>query len=54
MTVTLFIPCFVDLMFPRVGICIVQIFEKLGHKVEYPAELACCGQPAFNSGYWDG
>jgi len=53
MTVTLFIPCFVDLMFPRVGISIVQIFEKLGHSVEYPAELACCGQPAFNSGYWD-
>jgi len=32
MTVTLFIPCFVDLMYPRVGISIVQILEKLGHK----------------------
>ena len=53
MTVTLFIPCFVDLMFPRVGISIVQIFEKLGHTVAYPEELTCCGQPAFNSGYWD-
>jgi L-lactate dehydrogenase complex protein LldE len=52
MTVTLFIPCFVDLMFPRVGISIVEIFEKLGHKIEYPEELTCCGQPAFNSGYW--
>jgi len=52
MTVTLFIPCFVDLMFPRVGISIVQIFEKLGHTVEYPEDLTCCGQPAFNSGYW--
>lgn len=52
MTVTLFIPCFVDLMFPRVGISIVQILEKLGHKVEYPEDLTCCGQPAFNSGYW--
>jgi L-lactate dehydrogenase complex protein LldE len=52
MTVTLFIPCFVDLMYPRVGISIVEIFEKLGHKVEYPEELTCCGQPAFNSGYW--
>src|SRR3954465_2845325 len=52
MTVTLFIPCFVDLMFPRVGISIVEIFEKLGHQVEYPEELTCCGQPAFNSGYW--
>src|SRR5947207_1298023 len=53
MTITLFIPCFVDLMFPRVGISIVEIFEKLGHKVECPEAVACCGQPAFNSGYWD-
>ena len=52
MTVTLFIPCFVDLMFPRVGISIVQLLEGLGHTIDYPEELACCGQPAFNSGYW--
>jgi L-lactate dehydrogenase complex protein LldE len=52
MRVTLFIPCFVDLMFPNVGICIVKILEQLGHSVECPDELACCGQPAFNSGYW--
>jgi L-lactate dehydrogenase complex protein LldE len=38
---------------PRVGISIVQILERLGHTVEYPEELACCGQPAFNSGYWN-
>ena len=53
MTVTLFIPCFVDLLFPRVGIGIVEILEKLGHKIDFPEELNCCGQPAFNSGYWD-
>ena len=53
MKVTLFIPCFVDLMFPRVGISMVQILEGLGHEVECPEELACCGQPPFNSGYWD-
>jgi L-lactate dehydrogenase complex protein LldE len=53
MTITLFIPCFVDLLYPRVGISIVQIFEKLGHKVDFAEELNCCGQPAFNSGYWD-
>jgi L-lactate dehydrogenase complex protein LldE len=50
--VTLFIPCFVDLCYPRVGISIVQILERLGHEIDYPEELACCGQPAFNSGYW--
>src|ERR1051326_5721569 len=50
--VTLFIPCFVDLMFQQVGISMVNILERLGHTVECPGELACCGQPAFNSGYW--
>jgi L-lactate dehydrogenase complex protein LldE len=53
MTITLFIPCFVDLMYPKVGISMVQILERLGHKINYPEELVCCGQPAFNSGYWD-
>jgi L-lactate dehydrogenase complex protein LldE len=53
MTVTLFIPCFVDLMYPRVGISMVQILERLGHTVSCPEDLACCGQPAFNSGYWE-
>lgn len=52
MTVTLFIPCFVDLLYPRVGISVVEILEKLGHKIDFPEELNCCGQPAFNSGYW--
>src|SRR6266496_4622209 len=50
--VTLFIPCFVDMMYPKVGISMVQILERLGHTVECPEQLACCGQPAFNSGYW--
>ncbi|HVV00074.1 MAG TPA: (Fe-S)-binding protein [Verrucomicrobiae bacterium] len=53
MKITLFIPCFVDLLFPRVGISMVRILERLGHTIEFPEELACCGQPAFNSGYWD-
>lgn len=53
MTITLFIPCFVDLMYPRVGISMVQILERLGHTVECPDSVACCGQPAYNSGYWD-
>src|SRR5512141_21067 len=53
MTVTLFIPCFVDLLYPRVGMAMVKILEKLGHKVAVPEGPACCGQPAFNTGYWD-
>jgi L-lactate dehydrogenase complex protein LldE len=53
MTITLFIPCFIDQCFPQVGISVVKILEKLGHKVVYPTEQTCCGQPAFNSGAWD-
>jgi L-lactate dehydrogenase complex protein LldE len=53
MKITLFIPCFVDMCYPRVGISMVQILEKLGHTVECPEDITCCGQPAFNSGYWE-
>lgn len=53
MTITLFIPCFVDAVFPRAGISMVQILEGLGHKVLCPEKISCCGQPPFNSGYWD-
>jgi L-lactate dehydrogenase complex protein LldE len=53
MKVSLFIPCFVDLCFPRVGISIVEILERLGHEIDFHEEQTCCGQPAFNSGYWE-
>jgi len=53
MIVTLFIPCFVDALFPRAGISMVQILERLGHQVACPKALVCCGQPAFNAGYWE-
>ena len=53
MTVTLFIPCFVDALFPRAGISMVEILERLGHAVVFPEQITCCGQPPFNSGYWD-
>jgi L-lactate dehydrogenase complex protein LldE len=42
-----------DALFPRAAISMVQILEQLGHQVLYPEEIACCGQPPFNSGYWD-
>jgi L-lactate dehydrogenase complex protein LldE len=52
MKVTLFIPCFIDLFYPQVGVSMVKILERLGHQVDCPDEPACCGQPAFNTGYW--
>jgi L-lactate dehydrogenase complex protein LldE len=53
MKITFFAPCFVDMFYPRAAISIVEILERLGHTVEVPEAIACCGQPAFNSGYWD-
>ncbi len=51
--ITLFIPCFVDQLFPAVGISAVRIFEKLGHTVDFKEAIFCCGQPSFNGGYWE-
>jgi L-lactate dehydrogenase complex protein LldE len=51
--VSLFIPCFIDRVYPHVGACIVKVLERLGCEVDYPEGQTCCGQPAFNSGYWD-
>jgi len=41
-----------DALFPRAGISMVHILERLGHRVICPEEIACCGQPPFNSGYF--
>ena len=53
MRVGLFIPCFIDQLFPNVGIAMVQVLRRLKLEVDYPAEQTCCGQPAFNTGYWN-
>ncbi len=53
MKITLFIPCFINTCYPQAGMAMVRIFEELGHTVAFREELVCCGQPAFNSGYWD-
>jgi len=50
--VTLFIPCLVDQFFPETAISVVKVLRRVGVEVEYPTGQTCCGQPAFNSGYW--
>ena len=50
--VQLFIPCFVDQLYPETGMNMVKVLEKLGCKVYYNPRQTCCGQPAFNAGYW--
>ena len=51
MKVGLFIPCYVDQFYPKVGIATLQLLEKFGCEVGYPANQTCCGQPMANSGY---
>lgn len=53
MNVELFIPCFIDQLYPETAYNTVKVLEKAGCKVTYNAEQTCCGQPAFNAGYWD-
>lgn len=53
MRVQLFIPCFVDQLFPETAFNMIRILEKVGCVVSYNPEQTCCGQPAFNAGYWD-
>ncbi len=47
----LFIPCFVDSIYPRVGVATFKILKDLGFEVIYPKSQTCCGQPLFNSGF---
>ncbi|MFD0670189.1 (Fe-S)-binding protein [Cohnella sp. GCM10027633] len=53
MKVSLFITCLSDAIYPRVGEAIVRLLAKHGVKVDFPPVQTCCGQPAFNSGYWN-
>ena len=53
MIVEIFIPCFIDQIYPETAMNMVKVLEKIGCGVNYNPEQTCCGQPAFNVGYWD-
>ncbi|MDZ7373807.1 MAG: (Fe-S)-binding protein [candidate division KSB1 bacterium] len=53
MEVWLFVPCLVDQFYPEVGEGMARILARLGCRVHYPPAQTCCGQPAFNTGYWE-
>jgi L-lactate dehydrogenase complex protein LldE len=53
MIVDIFIPCFIDQIYPETAANMVKILERLGCGVNYNPEQTCCGQPAFNAGYRD-
>ena len=52
MDIQLFIPCYIDQLYPETGFNTIKILEKAGCNVLYNPKQTCCGQPAFNSGYW--
>ncbi len=45
--------CLVDLFFPEAGMAGIQLLRRAGVKVLFPEGQTCCGQPAFNCGYWE-
>lgn len=53
MEVDIFIPCFIDQVYPETGMNMVKVLEKLGVTVYYNDQQTCCGQMSFNSGFWD-
>jgi L-lactate dehydrogenase complex protein LldE len=53
MIVDIFIPCFVDQIYPQTAMNMVKVLEKAGCSVNYNPAQTCCGQPAFNGGYWE-
>jgi L-lactate dehydrogenase complex protein LldE len=53
MKVQIFIPCFVDQLYPQTAFNMIKVLEKAGCTVQYNPSQTCCGQPAFNAGFWD-
>ncbi len=53
MNVQIFVPCFVDQLFPATAFNMVELLERAGCTVQYNSNQTCCGQPAFNAGFRD-
>jgi L-lactate dehydrogenase complex protein LldE len=51
--VALFIPCYIDQFYPRIAEATANLLRRQGIEVVFPEGQTCCGQPAFNSGYWE-
>ncbi|AIY11372.1 Fe-S oxidoreductase [Paenibacillus polymyxa] len=53
MKVSLFITCLSDAIYPKVGEAMARLLARYGVELEFPKVQTCCGQPSYNSGYWD-
>ena len=52
-TISIFIPCIVDLVYPEIGIAMAKILKHFKYKILYNDQQTCCGQVAFNAGHWN-
>ncbi len=48
--VGLFIPCYIDQIYPDVGLATCDVLERFGCEVDFPKDQTCCGQPMANTG----
>ncbi|KAF6580766.1 MULTISPECIES: (Fe-S)-binding protein [Paenibacillus] len=53
MKVSLFITCLSDAIYPKVGEAMARLLARYGVQLDFPKVQTCCGQPSYNSGYWD-
>jgi L-lactate dehydrogenase complex protein LldE len=51
MKVGLFIPCYVNALYPEAGVATYRLLEYLGIETDYPLKQTCCGQPMANAGF---
>lgn len=51
MKIGLFIPCYINAVYPNVGIACYKLLTGLGLDVDYPLDQTCCGQPMANAGF---
>ncbi len=45
--------CLVDLFFPEAGLAGIQLLQRGGVEVVFPQGQTCCGQPAYNCGFFE-
>ncbi|MDR0989003.1 MAG: (Fe-S)-binding protein [Prevotellaceae bacterium] len=51
MKIGLFIPCYVNALFPEAGVATYRLLNYYGVDTDYPLQQTCCGQPMANAGF---
>ena len=51
MKVGLFIPCYINAIYPQGGGASSKLLKSLGVDVDYPLDRPGCGQPMANAGF---